>query len=110
MISKRSLCAALLLGGLATSVSAQAPAPYEATPELVEAAKKEGKAVWYTATDVQVSEKAGAAFEAFSPSHKREYIDWITEARTEATRTRRLETAVGWMAEGKPRNWKYTNC
>ena len=46
----------------------------------------------------------------FSPSNKREYIDWITEAKTEATRTKRLATAVEWMAEGKPRNWKYMNC
>jgi uncharacterized protein YdeI (YjbR/CyaY-like superfamily) len=54
--------------------------------------------------------KARAAFEKFSPSHKREYVDWITEAKTDATRTRRLETALEWMAEGKPRNWKYMNC
>ncbi len=56
------------------------------------------------------NKKALAAFEKFSPSHKREYIQWITEAKTEATRTRRLETAIEWMAEGKPRNWKYMNC
>ena len=53
---------------------------------------------------------ARAAFDGFSPSHKREYIEWITEARTQATRTRRIETAVEWIAEGKPRNWKYMNC
>jgi uncharacterized protein YdeI (YjbR/CyaY-like superfamily) len=53
---------------------------------------------------------ARATFEGFSPSHKREYIEWITEAKTEATRTKRLETALEWMAEGKPRNWKYMNC
>jgi uncharacterized protein YdeI (YjbR/CyaY-like superfamily) len=53
---------------------------------------------------------ARATFEKFSPSHKREYIEWITEAKTEATRTKRLQTAIEWMAEGKPRNWKYMNC
>ncbi len=53
---------------------------------------------------------AQATFDKFSPSNKREYIDWITEAKTEATRTRRLETAIEWMAEGKARNWKYMNC
>ena len=53
---------------------------------------------------------ARAAFDKFPPSHRREYVDWITEAKTEATRARRLETAVEWMAEGKPRNWKYMNC
>ena len=51
--------------------------------------------------------KAGATFKGFSPSHQREYIEWITEAKGEDTRRRRLETAVGWMAEGKARNWKY---
>ncbi len=54
--------------------------------------------------------KARATFEGFSPSHRREYVDWITEAKSEATRQRRLETAIGWMAEGKSRNWKYINC
>jgi uncharacterized protein YdeI (YjbR/CyaY-like superfamily) len=56
------------------------------------------------------NKKALSTFEKFSPSHKREYIEWITEAKTEATRTRRLETAIEWIAEGKPRNWKYMNC
>ena len=50
---------------------------------------------------------ARAGFDKFSPSHRREYIEWITEAKTEETRARRLETAVAWMAEGKSRNWKY---
>jgi uncharacterized protein YdeI (YjbR/CyaY-like superfamily) len=59
---------------------------------------------------LQGNPKAQAAFEKFPPSHKREYVDWITEAKTEATRTRRLETAIQWMAEGKSRNWKYMNC
>jgi uncharacterized protein YdeI (YjbR/CyaY-like superfamily) len=56
------------------------------------------------------NQPARAAFEAFSPSHKREYVAWITEAKTEATRARRLSTAIEWMAEGKPRNWKYMDC
>jgi len=51
--------------------------------------------------------KALAAWTAFSPSHQREYVEWITEAKTDATRTRRLDTAVEWIAEGKGRNWKY---
>ena len=54
--------------------------------------------------------KARATFEGFSPSHKREYIEWITEAKTEATRERRVLTTIEWLAEGKPRNWKYMNC
>jgi uncharacterized protein YdeI (YjbR/CyaY-like superfamily) len=59
---------------------------------------------------LQKNKKALATFEGFSPSHKREYIEWITEAKTEATRSRRLETTIEWLKEGKPRNWKYMNC
>jgi uncharacterized protein YdeI (YjbR/CyaY-like superfamily) len=51
--------------------------------------------------------KARAAFESFPPSHRREYLEWITGAKGEETRKRRLETALAWMAEGKSRNWKY---
>jgi uncharacterized protein YdeI (YjbR/CyaY-like superfamily) len=51
--------------------------------------------------------KARQAFEAFSPSNKREYIEWITDAKQEATRARRIAQAVEWIAAGKPRNWKY---
>jgi uncharacterized protein YdeI (YjbR/CyaY-like superfamily) len=54
--------------------------------------------------------KAQATFEAFSPSHRREYVDWITEAKGTDTRQRRLATAIEWMAEGKSRHWKYTRC
>jgi uncharacterized protein YdeI (YjbR/CyaY-like superfamily) len=59
---------------------------------------------------LQGNPKAWATFEKFSPSHQREYVEWITEAKTQATRERRLATAIEWMAEGKPRNWKYLNC
>jgi uncharacterized protein YdeI (YjbR/CyaY-like superfamily) len=62
------------------------------------------------ASALQGNQKARATFENFSPSHKREYVAWLTEAKTEATRARRLETAIEWMAEGKSRNWKYINC
>ena len=51
--------------------------------------------------------KARATFEAFSPSHQREYVEWIAEARTDETRKRRLASALEWMTEGKSRNWKY---
>lgn len=50
---------------------------------------------------------AAARFRAFSPSHKREYVEWIEEAKREETRRRRVATAVEWIAEGKSRNWKY---
>jgi len=53
------------------------------------------------------NKKARATFDGFSPSHRYEYLEWITGAKAEDTRKRRLDQAVEWMAEGKPRNWKY---
>jgi uncharacterized protein YdeI (YjbR/CyaY-like superfamily) len=61
----------------------------------------------YLKSALQKNKKAAATFAAFSPSHKREYVAWVTDAKTEDTRNRRLAQAVEWMAEGKPRNWKY---
>lgn len=54
--------------------------------------------------------KARATYDAFPPSHKREYVEWITEAKQEATRLKRLATAIEWMAQGKSRHWKYQDC
>jgi uncharacterized protein YdeI (YjbR/CyaY-like superfamily) len=54
--------------------------------------------------------KAAAVFKTFSPSARREYVEWITEAKAPATRERRLATTIEWVAEGKQRNWKYMNC
>jgi len=56
------------------------------------------------------SRKAANQFTAFAPSHRREYIEWITEARRSDTRARRIKQAIEWLAEGKSRNWKYENC
>jgi uncharacterized protein YdeI (YjbR/CyaY-like superfamily) len=53
------------------------------------------------------NKKAQTVFEKFPPSHKKEYIEWITEAKTETTRDKRIDTAIEWIAEGKGRNWKY---
>ena len=53
------------------------------------------------------NKKARLAFDAFSPSHKREYVEWIAEAKREETRQQRIQTAVKWIAEGRSRNWKY---
>jgi uncharacterized protein YdeI (YjbR/CyaY-like superfamily) len=50
------------------------------------------------------------AFEKFSYSHKKEYVEWITEAKTEPTRNKRLATTVEWLSQGKSRNWKYEKC
>ena len=59
------------------------------------------------ASALKKNKKAAAAFDGFPPSHKREYADWISDAKGEDTRKRRVDTAVEWLAEGKSRNWKY---
>lgn len=51
--------------------------------------------------------KANATFAAFPPSQRREYIEWISDAKSDDTRQRRLETTLEWLAAGKRRNWKY---
>ncbi|MGF7081739.1 YdeI/OmpD-associated family protein [Mucilaginibacter sp. UYCu711] len=61
----------------------------------------------YFIAALQENQKANTAFQAFSPSCKREYLEWITEAKTEPTRQKRMETALEWIAEGKTRHWKY---
>jgi uncharacterized protein YdeI (YjbR/CyaY-like superfamily) len=53
------------------------------------------------------SKKAITVFENFSVSQKREYAEWVAEAKTAETKNKRIETAVEWIAEGKQRNWKY---
>jgi hypothetical protein len=51
--------------------------------------------------------KARATYDGFPPGQRREYLEWITEAKTAETRERRMATAIEWMAEGKRRNWKH---
>jgi len=75
----------------------KAPKPAPATPDDLAAALKKNK-------------KAAVTYEAFSPSCKREYVEWISEAKREETRASRVAQAVTWMAEGKQRNWKYQQC
>lgn len=54
--------------------------------------------------------KAQAAFDAFPPGYRREYVEWVVEAKRAETRQRRIAQAVEWISEGKTRNWKYMNC
>jgi uncharacterized protein YdeI (YjbR/CyaY-like superfamily) len=76
-------------------------------PRVAKAPKKPLTAPADMLAAIRKNAKAQATYEAFSQSCKREYIEWITGAKTDATRARRLETAVQWMSEGKIRNWKY---
>lgn len=75
---------------------AKAKAAEKVPPELAAALKK--------------NRAAAAALEKFSPGHRREYIEWIAEAKREETKAKRVATAMEWLSEGKPRNWKYVNC
>ena len=83
--------------GVKSPTRKAAPKPAPETPADLAAALKKNK-------------PAQAVFDAFPPGCKREYIDWIVEAKREETRAKRLAQAVEWIAEGKRRNWKYENC
>jgi uncharacterized protein YdeI (YjbR/CyaY-like superfamily) len=54
--------------------------------------------------------KAKATLDAFPPSAQRDYLDWITDAKQDSTRTKRIATAIEWLGEGKRRMWKYERC
>lgn len=79
-------------------------------PAVKSAPKKKLTVPTYFMAALKKNKKAKAAFENFSYSHKKEYLDWLTEAKREETRTKRIETAIQWLAMGKSRNWKYMNC
>ena len=64
----------------------------------------------YLTAALKTNKKALATFEAFSYSHKKEYVEWITEAKRDETRQKRMETMLTWLTQGKSRNWKYNNC
>ena len=59
------------------------------------------------AAALRTNKKARAEFDKFPPSHKREYVEWISGAKREETRSRRLQTAIKQIAQGKSQNWKY---
>ena len=61
----------------------------------------------YFMAEIKKNKKALTTYEGFSPSMRREYIEWVTDAKGDDTRARRIAQAVEWMAEGKSRNWKY---
>lgn len=76
-------------------------------PRRTKPARRPIRAPAYFTAALRKNKKALATFEAFSPSHRREYLEWVTEAKTEATRKRRLAQTVQWLAQGKPRHWKH---
>jgi uncharacterized protein YdeI (YjbR/CyaY-like superfamily) len=79
-------------------------------PSKVKPTEKEKKELTvpdYFTKALAKNKKAKQVFENFAYSHKKEYVMWITEAKTEETRDKRMETALEWIAEGKSRLWKY---
>lgn len=80
-------------------VPAKAKAPAGQTKEL--------EVPGYMRQALEAHPEARSNFHKFSRSQQKEYVDWLAEAKTEATRSRRLDTALEWLAEGKIRNWKY---
>ena len=61
----------------------------------------------YFTAAVKKNKRAWATFETLAPSAKKDYVEWVTEAKTEETKNKRLAQSIEWMAEGKRRNWKY---
>ena len=76
-------------------------------PRMVKTKKPPLKAPADLMSALARNKKALANFKAFPPGQQREYSEWIIEARQDATREKRIKTAVEWIAEGKIRNWKY---
>ena len=64
----------------------------------------------FFAAALKKNKTAQTNFENFSYSHKKEYVQWLTEAKRPETRDRRLQTALAWIAEGKSQNWRYERC
>ncbi len=85
---------------LLNETGAKLPAKITAIKELTVPA--------YFKKALKANKKALAQFEAFPYSHKKEYVEWITEAKTDATRQKRIDTTLEWLSEGKGRNWKYS--
>lgn len=100
LIAYIGAAAALVADGTRTrnySRTKQEPKPEAEVPSVLVAALEKNKV-------------AKANFDGFPPGCRREYVDWITEAKREETRDKRVAQAVEWIAEGKRRNWKYEDC
>ncbi|CEJ68162.1 hypothetical protein BN1195_00444 [Chryseobacterium oranimense G311] len=92
---KKAIAEAMELTDMGVTVKKAAPSKVETeVPDYFQEALKKNK-------------DALAIFEKGSPSFRKEYINWITEAKTETTRNKRMEQSLEWLAEGKSRNWKY---
>ena len=91
-------------------VRAAREAVAEASPAPRRAARPAPSVPDDFAAALRAQRAAKAFFDAFTPSQQHEYVDWIVEAKRDATRAARIAQAVEWIAEGKKRNWKYESC
>ena len=90
----------------AVRLAATAPAPRKAKHEP----KPPPELHPEFAAALKANPKAKATLDGFPPSAQRDYFEWISDAKQDATRTKRIATAIEWLAEGKRRHWKYQNC
>ena len=90
----------------AVRLAATAPAPRKVKHEPKSAPKLHPE----FAAALKANPKAKATLDGFPPSAQRDYLEWIADAKQDATRTKRIATAVEWLADGKRRHWKYQNC
>jgi len=90
----------------AAELAASAPAPRELKHEPKPPAELHPE----FAKALKGNAKAKAVLDGFPPSARRDYLDWIAEAKQDATRAKRIADAVEWLSEGKRRHWKYENC
>jgi uncharacterized protein YdeI (YjbR/CyaY-like superfamily) len=96
-----------LVRKVAARNEAMEKAPAKPKAATKPAVKKELVVPDYFLKAVKKDKKAFATFDAFPYSHKKEYVEWVTEAKTDETRDRRMATTLEWLSEGKSRNWKY---
>jgi len=102
---KATLARILKAAAARNEARAKAPrAPKKRAP------KPEAKVPPDLAAAIEGNTRARTTFQALGPSRRREYVEWIVEAKGADTRARRLAQAIAWMAEGKSRNWKYERC
>ena len=84
--------------------------PIAARHKVVKAPKPAPEVSAEFISALKANKAASKVFAAFSPSCKREYTEWIAEAKREETKQKRIQQAIEWISEGKQRNWKYQNC
>ena len=90
----------------AVALSASAPAPRKTKHEPKPPAEMHPE----VAAALAKAPAAQATLDGFPPSARREYLDWISEAKQDSTRAKRIADSVQWLSEGKRRHWKYANC